>query len=279
MSARLQRAAGAIGAVVVLLVIVGASASRPLGGGARAPSLPVWPLLVVVGAGLVLAAVVLASLRPRMRFRGAAPQPTVPVRAGPLTVGLALLVPLVVIAAYASPGTSGRHQSVRPPPTFATHAPRQPRARERGKDQGNSAAALAAGIAAGLVGLAAVAVVRSRRRGRTEPDSPRAAVAAGARDAMAAAAIPADPRAAVLAAYARMEAVLDRVGLGRRASEAPREYLVRLDAALGGGRVPAARLTGLFERARFSTHPIGEDVRRDALGALDELRAELEDPA
>jgi Domain of unknown function (DUF4129) len=122
-------------------------------------------------------------------------------------------------------------------------------------------------------------VVRSRRRDRTEPDSPRATVAAGARDAMAAAAIPADPRAAVLAAYARMEAVLDRVGLGRRASEAPREYLLRLDAVLGGGRAPAARLTGLFERARFSTHPIGEDVRRDALGALDELRSELEDPA
>jgi hypothetical protein len=76
-----------------------------------------------------------------------------------------------------------------------------------------------------------------------------------------------------------MEAVLDRIGLGRRASEAPREYLSRLDAALGGGRAPAARLTGLFERARFSTHPIGEDVRGDALDALDTLRADLERPA
>jgi hypothetical protein len=103
-------------------------------------------------------------------------------------------------------------------------------------------------------------------------------VAAGARDAAAAIAIPADPRAAVLAAYARMEAALGAAGLTRRASEAPREYLSRLEAALRGGRRPAARLTALFERARFSEHPVGEDVRADALDALRELRSELEEP-
>jgi hypothetical protein len=83
----------------------------------------------------------------------------------------------------------------------------------------------------------------------------------------------------VLAAYARMEAALATVGLARRPSDAPREYLTRLEAALGGGRVPAARLTELFERARFSPHPVGEDLRRDAIGALESLRAELEAPA
>jgi hypothetical protein len=279
MSARHQRAAAAVGAVLVLLAVVGASAGHPLGGGAAAPTLPVWPLLVVIGAGLVLAGAVLVSLRPRVRLLGGAPERAVPVRAGPLTLGLALLVPLAVFVVYASPGTSGRHATVPTPPSLATHGPRQPKPTHPGKDQGSAAAALAAGIAAGLVGVAAVAVVRARRRAGAGPVTPRAAVAAGARDAMAAAAIPADPRAAVLAAYARMEAALASVGLGRRASEAPREYLSRLDAALGGGRAPAARLTGLFERARFSTHPIGEDVRRDALGALDDLRGELEGAA
>ena len=88
-----------------------------------------------------------------------------------------------------------------------------------------------------------------------------------------------DIRRAIVAAYARMEAALATVGLARRPSDAPREYLTRLEAALGGGRVPAARLTELFERARFSPHPVGEDLRRDAIGALESLRAELEAPA
>ena len=150
---------------------------------------------------------------------------------------------------------------------------------ERGADHTRGVAALAAGIAAGIVGLAGVALVRARRRRRAPEAAPRATVAEGARDAAAAAAIPADPRAAVLAAYARMEAALATVGLARRPSDAPREYLARLEAGLGGGRAPAARLTELFERARFSPHPVGEDLRRDAIGALESLRAELEAPA
>ena len=76
-----------------------------------------------------------------------------------------------------------------------------------------------------------------------------------------------------------MEAALASVGLARRPSDAPREYLARLEAGLGGGRAPAARLTELFERARFSPHPVGEDLRREAIGALETLRMELEAPA
>ena len=69
---------------------------------------------------------------------------------------------------------------------------------------------------------------------------------------------------------------LAQVDLGRRASEAPREYLARFEAGLGGGRGPAERLTTLFERARFSPHAIDERLRADALDALSALRAELE---
>jgi hypothetical protein len=150
---------------------------------------------------------------------------------------------------------------------------------ERGADHATGVAALTAGLGAGVVGFAALALVRSRRR-RGEPGlEPRAAVAEGARDAAAAAAIPADPRAAVLAAYARMETALASVGLARRPSDAPREYLARIEAGLGGGRGPVARLTELFERARFSPHPVDEDARGEAIGALEALRTELEAPA
>jgi hypothetical protein len=271
-------AAAAIAVVVALLLVVGASARRPLEGGAAVPALPTWPLLVVVGVGLVMGGAVTVSVfRARTRLLGSPAQATRrAMRPRPLNVALALLVPLTVISVYSSLLASGRHESARRAPSFATHAPRQPKPDHPGKNQGSGAAALAAGIAAGMVGLAAIGLRRRRRR---EEITPRAAVAAGVGEALAAAAIPADPREAVLAAYSRMEAALAGVGLARRASEAPREYLTRLDAALGGGRRPAARLTELFERARFSVHPVDETVRRDAIAALGALRAALEEPA
>jgi hypothetical protein len=276
MSTRRNRAIAAIAATLLLLLVVGASARAPLGGGAAAPSLPAWPLLVVAGAGLVMAGALLVAVGPQALLLGPRGRGGIR-RASPLTIATAVLVPVVIFSVYFAPGTTGRHRTAPRLPQFGTHAPRQPKPDEPGKGQGSGAAAFAAGIAAGVLGLGAFAILRARRR-ENAPD-PRALVAAGAGDAIDAIAIPADPRAAVLAAYARMEAALARAGLARRESEAPREYLSRLEDGLGGGRAPAARLTGLFERARFSTHPIGEDVRSDALDALAALRADLERPA
>jgi hypothetical protein len=277
MSGRWDRAAAVVAVVLGLLVVVGASARRPLDGGTAAPALPTWPLLFVVGAGLVMAVALAFAIRP-IQVRSGAPG-LGRMRAGPLTLGLSILLPAAIIAIYAAPGTSGPHKAIAPPPKPANQKLIKAKPTERDRDQGSSIAALAAGIAAGVVGLAGFALVSARRRRREQGAEPRALVAAGARDAAVAAAIPADPRAAVLAAYARMEAAFASVGLARRPSDAPREYLARLEAGLGGGRAPAARLTELFERARFSPHPVGEDTRSEAIGALETLRAELEAPA
>lgn len=277
MSARWDRAAAAVAVVLGLLLVVGASARHPLNGGAAAPSLPTWPLLFVVGVGLVVSiALGIAVLGPVMRVR-AGQSGRSALRAGPLTLSLSLLVPAAIIALYTTQGTNGERRPVGPP-TPATHNKLAGKPGERGADHTTAVAALTAGIGAGVVGFAGLAIVRARRRRDGEVE-PRATVAAGARDAAAAAAIPADPRAAVLAAYARMETALASVGLARRPSDAPRQYLARLEAGLGGGRAPAARLTELFERARFSPHPVGEDLREEAIGALETLRIELEAPA
>jgi hypothetical protein len=279
MNTRWNRAGAAVAVVLGLLLVVGASARRPLDGGAAAPALPAWPLLFVVGAGLVLSAALgfsilapMAQVRPGRSGRAA-------LRAGPLTLAASILIPAAIIALYTTPGTHGVRRVVPALPASPSHNKLAGKPGERGADHATGVAALAAGIAAGVVGLTGVALVRARRRRREPEAQPRATVAAGARDAAAAAAIPADPRAAVLAAYARMEAALATVGLARHPSDAPREYLARLEAGLGGGRAPAARLTELFERARFSPHPLGEDVRHEAIGALEALRAELEAPA
>ncbi len=277
MSARWDRAAAAVAVVLGLLLVVGASARHPLNGGAPAPSLPTWPLLFVVGVGLVVSAALgIAVLGPIMRARAGQPGRSA-LRAGPLTLSLSLLVPAAVIALYTTQGANGERKAIGQP-TPASHNKLAGKPGERGADHSTGIAALTAGVGAGVVGFAGLAIVRARRR-RVGALEPRAMVAAGARDAAAAAAIPADPRAAVLAAYARMEAALASVGLARRPSDAPREYLARLETGLGGGRAAAARLTELFERARFSPHPVGEDSRAEAIGALERLRMELEAPA
>lgn len=86
---------------------------------------------------------------------------------------------------------------------------------------------------------------------------------------------PTDPRSAVIAAYARMEAVLAECELGRRTPEAPREYLARV---LGQGGMPErslSTLTDMFEEARFSRHPIPESAPGRARGELENARAAL----
>ena len=86
---------------------------------------------------------------------------------------------------------------------------------------------------------------------------------------------PADPRAAVIEAYARMEQVLAERDLGRRAPEAPREYLTRVLREHGAPQRSLATITALFEEARFSQHPISQSAPRRALGELENARAAL----
>jgi hypothetical protein len=84
-----------------------------------------------------------------------------------------------------------------------------------------------------------------------------------------------DARRAVIAAYARMEAVLARHGLRRRPSETPLEYLRRILLGLTARTEAVTRLTGLFEQAKFSRHEIDSTMKHDAIGALREIRDDL----
>ena len=84
-----------------------------------------------------------------------------------------------------------------------------------------------------------------------------------------------DPRRAVIAAYARLERVLAAHRLPRRAAEAPLEYLGRMLAELSVSPVAARRLTDLFERAKFSQHAVGPDMKEEAISALETVRDDL----
>lgn len=85
----------------------------------------------------------------------------------------------------------------------------------------------------------------------------------------------ADPRRAVIAAYAQMERVLGKHGHPRRPSEAPFEYLARILRELRVRASAALALTELFERARFSAHVIDVAMKDEAIDALVAVRDDL----
>ena len=85
----------------------------------------------------------------------------------------------------------------------------------------------------------------------------------------------ADPRRAVIAAYARMERALGAYGLPRHPSEAPDEYLQRIFADLDVCRLSTSRLTALFSWAKFSGHDVAPEMKQEAIEALEAVLEEL----
>ena len=85
-----------------------------------------------------------------------------------------------------------------------------------------------------------------------------------------------DPRTGIIGCYAAMERTLADAGSPAQAADTPAELLAR---ATESGLVRsewAGTLTGLFRRARYSDHPMTEADRAAALGALAQVRADLE---
>jgi hypothetical protein len=84
-----------------------------------------------------------------------------------------------------------------------------------------------------------------------------------------------DARKAVIAAYANMERVVAAHGLPRRRAEAPFEYLARILRQLEVREDAVRGLTGLFERAKFSTHDIDPVMKEEAIADFAALRDDL----
>jgi hypothetical protein len=127
-------------------------------------------------------------------------------------------------------------------------------------------------LAIALVAIAAGLTLLALRRNRDLADGPEPGAAAEAvQAAIAALEADTDPRGAVIAAYAAMQRTLAAHGLRRSPSEAPREFLGRVLVSSRAAERDATTLTGLFEEARFSTHPISERTRERALAALRSL--------
>ena len=275
-------------ALTVAAPLAAMAASAPLSGSSRVnatsaqtPVTAVFVLLVGLGAVAITALAILVWPRRRAEepgFKIAPPQ------VHWLWKVLACVLPFLLGAALVIAALLGTH---------ALHAPtRLPVGGAPVRSVTPSPAAKAPGsgfvlpgwvpwtVLLVLIAAVALVVVFLVRRGRSsapepaEPDTVRAAAGAaiGALDATD------DPRQAVIAAYVAMEGTFAVNGLPRTESEAPREYLERVLVAEGVVDRDARTLTGLFETARFSPHPVSARMRDRARSGLAGLHSGLGGP-
>ena len=265
-------------AAVVLLGLVAVGALRgPLGGGRGRPHYPadlvdslLLLLLLAMLAGGVLAILSLwpdRHLLGRRRRRGGSFS---------LILPMAAVLALWLLRNLFGPGGGADDPPVNPyAPPSTLEVPTPPA-------EPGVVPLVVAGVAlAAMVGLVVAQLVAERRR-RRPPPTPAERLVELLDDTLEDLEREPDPRRAVIAAWARMERGLAAAGLPRHPSEAPFEYAARvLETALapneGGTLRPASvhRLTGLFERAKFSRHPIGQADREEAMAALRTVRREL----
>ena len=139
-------------------------------------------------------------------------------------------------------------------------------------------------LAVVALGAAALRIYRRRHHAALPPTEPYlepdaeplvAALAAGARVLHQ----DPDPRTAIIGCYAAMERSLADAGSPPRMADTPAEVLSRATATGLVRSAPAATLTGLFRRARYSSHPMTEADRTAAIDALAQVRADLDSGA
>ncbi|MGD1054154.1 MAG: DUF4129 domain-containing protein [Candidatus Dormibacteria bacterium] len=270
-----------IAAILLVAVAIGARAAftgAALPPGASAAWLDALYAVLGVAAGGLIALLVAALITGALRRQKRGPderereRPTRPVYVLLFIGGFAFAVLWLLLRA------PRRKYGVGPSPV--SRAGRAPSGGVAGPVP-SSPTALVVGIVVGIV-IVAVAALYLLLRARTRPAPPlplpdEPSPLLGAVDAAVLALdSDADPRRAVIAAYATMERLLAAAGSPRRASDAPTEHLERSLILLGSSLGSARRLTELFERARFSLQTIDEQLREAAFQALAAVRSDLE---
>jgi hypothetical protein len=132
-------------------------------------------------------------------------------------------------------------------------------------------------VAVSLLASVAVAafLLSTRRRAAQEDDALAEAIAGVLDETLDDLRAEADPRRAVVAAFARLEKTFASNGLPRERSETAEEYVERTLGVLNVGGAPARRLAVLFEVAKFSHHDVDAGMKEEAISALEEVRNDL----
>jgi Domain of unknown function (DUF4129) len=286
---RTRRVVVAAGGAVALVALVAVGSLRgPLGSGRGRPGYPAdlidSLLLLLILAMVATGVLAVVSLWPDRHL--ARPQRG----GGSWNVLLPMAAIVVLWLLRERLGLGGAGQDDAPPST-----PAPPTTLEVPEPPPSSGVVplVVAGVAlAAMIGIVVAQLVAERRR-RRPPPTPAERLVGLLDDTLEDLLADPDPRRAVIAAWARMERGLAAAGLPRRPSEAPFEYAARV---LGASMSPIVRgtpsgfpeplrpgsvhrLTGLFERAKFSQHAIGQADRDEAVAALRAVRRELVEAA
>ena len=281
-----RTAAWRVAAVAVLLALT-AAGLRSRGTFSHAPdralagasgAVVATALAATEGVALVAFVLVLAMARPRRKPKADDDEPprlpfpwwaktlavlaAVAVMVTPFAVLLTRKTrPRTAASQARAGGLAGRGAT---PPRLPAHGPSWP---------------LLAGMLIALALLLALTVWsrRTRRRATGPPPRDQARLALGQSLAAGRAALagPRDPRAAIIACYAAMERGFAAAGSAPAAADTPAEVLAR---ATGAGLVrsgSAARMAGLFRRARYSSEPMTSADSAAAASALDQMQADL----
>lgn len=88
-----------------------------------------------------------------------------------------------------------------------------------------------------------------------------------------------EPRNAIVECWLRLESLIVDAGIMRRESDTSEELVTRVLERASVDASSIIDLSSLYREARFSTHPMGEDARSDAIVALDAVHAALRNRA
>ncbi len=282
-------AATAVGLLLVSVVALASGGSPWHGGGRQDVPVDVVSALAAAAGALVVGSLLLAwagtpSVEKRRRRRrrvgaedleGLGASLSAAGRAAVIVggaIGLFLLLTLPFLVPSAATPSAATPGNAVPRGDTGTSAP-------AGEPTSTALSWLVVGSAVALLLLAPAAVfVRSRRARRERraivPDA-AARVGSDLRRSLADLESERDPRLAVQRAYVRMEESLGEIELSRAPDETPTEFTARVLRVLGASAAAASDLTGLFEIARFSDHPMDEDDRGRAIASVRRVEAEV----
>jgi len=267
--------------VLVAIVAVAATGSVPRGStDSRAPSdtfldtlFTLWIVAVVAGGVLVVYGLMQRQAIAKQMASGRYPRLSL--------VGWVVIVALGALAYWAFRKWSPAEQEPPDEQVFGGPPPVIPTTPEDGgpvRTYEPGLSGLPIVVVVGLVVAAAIAYVVASRRARRARD-PQAELAeelaATLDDALDDLRAEADPRRAIIAAYARMERVLAASGSARLPAETPDEYLARVLRDLELTPDAVGRLTALFTQAKFSHHDLDNAMKESAIAALEQVRDEL----
>jgi hypothetical protein len=85
-----------------------------------------------------------------------------------------------------------------------------------------------------------------------------------------------DPRRAVIACWVRLEQAAAAAGTPRSPGDSPTDLVGRLLREQRVDERPLAALLAVYREARYATHTVDDQMRRQARSALERLRADLD---